>query len=215
LGKGREKRPVIGISYQDAQNYCQWLSLKTEVSFRLPTEAEWEKAARSSDKRKYPWGNTDPNGSRCNYADVNFLKYYLRESPPQDKKEKQQIINGMATASDDGQIFTAPVGSYPQGASPFGAMDMAGNVWEWVSDWYDGNYYQKSPRQNPPGSFSGTYRIVRGGSWDCNYWLLRCTGRTGAPPIPNKGSETLGFRVAASPLPATQTEDAANPGESK
>jgi formylglycine-generating enzyme required for sulfatase activity len=202
FGKGRKKRPVIGISYQNALDYCQWLTLKTGVRFRLPTEAEWEKAARGGDQRKYPWGNSDPNGSLSNFADSNFLKYYQQANPPANETDRQQILQWISETSDDGYTFTAPVGSYPQGASPFGAMDMAGNVWEWVSDWYDGNYFQISPRQNPQGSFSGTFRVVRGGSWDCNPWMLRSTSRSGAPPIPDKGSETIGFRTAASPLSA-------------
>jgi sulfatase modifying factor 1 len=202
--KGRKKRPVIGISYQNAVDYCQWLTFKTGVLFRLPTEAEWEKAAKGSDKRKYPWGNTDPKGSLGNFADLNFLEYYQQTNPPANETEKQQMRQWIAETTDDGHIFTAPVGTYPKGASPCGALDMAGNVWEWVADWYDGNYYQKSPRQNPLGSSGGIYRVVRGGGWDCHPWMLRSTSRSGAPPSPNKGSETIGFRVAASPLPTTQ-----------
>ena len=197
FGKGRKKRPVIAVSHMDAQLYCQWLSKKTGFSFRLPTEAEWEKAARGGDKRKYPWGNADPDGSQCNYADLNFYKYYLETNPQLEEEEKQQIRKGIAAASDDGQIFTAPVGSYPKGASPYGAMDMAGNVWEFVSDWYDGNYYQKSPRKNPQGISIGTSKVGRGGSWDCNPWLLRSSTRSGGAP--GRGGETLGFRLAASP----------------
>jgi formylglycine-generating enzyme required for sulfatase activity len=202
--KGRKKHPVIGISFQNALDYGQGLTAKPGVLFRLPSEAEWEKAARGNDKRKYPWGNTDPDGKLGNFADLNFLKYYQEMNPPANEAEKQQMRQWIAESSDDGHIFTAAVGSYPQGASPFGAMDMAGNVWEWVADWYDGNYYQKSPRQNPPGGSSGIYRVVRGGGWDCHPWMLRSTSRSGAPPSPNKGSETIGFRVAVSPLKAVQ-----------
>jgi len=202
--KGRKKRPVIGISYQNAMDYCQWLSHKTGVHFRLPTEAEWEKAARGWDQRKYPWGNSVPNDRLANFADVNFLKYYQEANPQANETEKQQMRQWIAESFDDGYIFTAPVGSYPQGASPYGVLDMAGNVCEWVSDWYDGNYYQKSPRKNPPGSSSGIYRVVRGGGWDFNSWMLRSTTRSGAPPIPGKGSESIGIRIAASPVKTTQ-----------
>jgi formylglycine-generating enzyme required for sulfatase activity len=203
FGKGRRKHPVIGISYQDALAYCQWLSGREGVRFRLPSEAEWEGAARGPDGRMYPWGNSAPDGSLANFADANFLEYYQKADPPASEAERQQMRQWIAAAADDGYIFTAPVGSFPRGASPCGAMDMAGNVWEWVADWYDGNYYQGSPAQNPPGSPSGTYRVVRGGGWDCNPWMLRSTTRSGAPPLPGKGSESVGFRVAASPPPAT------------
>jgi len=202
--KGRKKRPVIGISYQNATDYCHWLSFETGVQFRLPTEAEWEKAARGRDQRKYPWGNSVPNDRLANFADVNFLKYYQEANPQANETEKQQMRQWIAESFDDGYIFTAPVGSYSQGASPYGVLDMAGNVCEWVSDWYDGNYYQKSPRKNPPGSSSGIYRVVRGGGWDFNSWMLRSTTRSGAPPIPGKGSESIGFRIAASPVKTTQ-----------
>jgi len=202
FAKGRKRQPVIGISYLDAVDYCQWLSDRTGVRFRLPTEAEWERAARGDNARKYPWGNSEPDGSLGNFADANFLEYYRKANPPANEAERQQMHQWIAGAADDGYIFTAPVGSFPKGASPCGALDMAGNVWEWVSDWYDGNYYQGSPPRNPRGSSSGIYRVVRGGGWDCNPWMLRSTTRSGAPPIPGKGSESIGFRVAASPQPA-------------
>ncbi len=208
FNKGRKNRPIIGVSYQNALDYSQWLTTKTGEQFRLPTDEEWEKAARGNDSRTYPWGNLEPNGTLGNFADVNFLRYYRQIHPPESDSEQQQILKWIAGTSDDGHVFTAPVGSYSSGASPCGALDMAGNVWEWVADWYDGNYYQKSPPANPVGSSSGLYRIVRGGGWDCNPWMLRSTTRSGAPPIPDKGSDTIGFRVAASPLPAT------GPGES-
>jgi len=191
-GRGRKKRPIIGISWEDCQAFCQWLSGKTGLYFRLPTEAEWEKAARGTDARKYPWGNDDPGGHNANFADVKFLKKYLQLNPPKNEKEREQKTGWINPSIDDGYAFTAPVGSFPKGASPYGVMDMAGNVWEWVLDWYDGDYYQRSPVNNPQQTASGTYRVSRGGGWDCHPWLLRITGRAGG--IPSKGNDALGFR---------------------
>ena len=126
---GLEDHPVAHISWNDAQAYCEW------AGRRLPTEAEWEKAARGMDGRKYPWGNQDPNASLANY----FLN----------------------------MGDTTTVGSYADGASPYGALDMAGNIWEWVADWYDRGYYKSQEDwTNPVGPYSGVYRVLRGGAWN-------------------------------------------------
>jgi formylglycine-generating enzyme required for sulfatase activity len=126
----------VGISWGDAAAYCDWLSQKINLPFKLPTEAQWEKAARGTNHRKYPWGNREPDRNLANFNSI--IDRYT------------------------------PVGSYPEGASPYGVLDMAGNVWDWCWDWYNPKYYKKSPPKNPTGpkKASNYGRVLRGGG--CN-----------------------------------------------
>ena len=119
---------MVNVSWYNAAAYSRWARV------RLPTEAQWEKAARGTDGRKFPWGN---------------------------EWDKSKCANSMGQSLSS----TKPVGSYASGASPYGVMDMAGNVWEWCADWYDANFYAKAPTRNPKGPSTGAFRVLRGGSW--------------------------------------------------
>ena len=165
--------PVVYVSWEDAKTFCEWRG------GRLPTEAEWEKAARWDEKVQesfaYPWGNQF-DGSKLNYCDKNCQYNWANES------------------SNDRFETTAPVGSYPNGASPYGALDMAGNVSEWVNDWYSEDYYASTyARQpNPEGATSGKYRVARSSSWydEANY--MHSAYRNGL--YPDDSFNFMGFR---------------------
>jgi formylglycine-generating enzyme required for sulfatase activity len=156
------QHPIVGVTWYDAKKFCEWLNR------RLPTEAEWEMAARRGHNAMYPWGGT-PGPGTAN----------LR-------------------GGDDGFERTAPVGSFPRGATASGINDLSGNASEWVADWYEATWYEKSPESNPKGPEAPTgQKVVRGGSWADPDHPARATARAALDP--NVSNNAVGFRCAASP----------------
>ena len=167
--RGMRNHPVVQVSWNDARAYCRWKDK------RLSTEAEWERAARGDGKRIYPWGDEPPrsgNKFRASYGSDDCCR---------------------ANAAD-GYQFTAPVGSFSLGRSPFGVEDLAGNVWEWVEDWFDPDFYRRSPALNPVNNSPGKLKVIRGGGWGNNPFGLRSTLRHANPP--GIGLSMVGFRCA-------------------
>jgi formylglycine-generating enzyme required for sulfatase activity len=174
---GSDHYPVQGMNWDAATAYCNWLSAKTGKPYRLPTEAEWEKAARGPDQRRFPWGNSIDHS----YANIDGSQDY----------DTGQWV-GFYDGSQRGSLQTH------NGASPYGAMDMAGNLMEWCSDWYSQDYYKHSPGKNPKGPDSGSYRVLRGGCFFFEGQDSRSYGRSGAWPSV-QAFRMIGFRVARNP----------------
>ncbi len=157
--------PVVGISWYDALAFLMRLDELSGKSCRLPTEAEWEKAARGTDGRIYPWGN-EWDVSKGNFGEMRLKR-------------------------------TTPVGSYPSGASPYGCLDMGGNVYEWCSDWFHPETYKYAPADNPGGAADGRRKVIRGGSWvPRGEFAARCANR--AAYEPTERVHNVGFRIVIS-----------------
>jgi len=176
--KEKPEYPVVGINWDDAVAYCRWLEQRTGKKYRLPTEAEWEKAARgAAEGQKYPWGSEEFDaGGR-----------YRANSGSESDNDR---IRGK-----DGFLYTAPIGSFPPNG--YGLYDMSGNVWEWCADYYDESYYPNSPETNPRGPNSGEKRVLRGGSWFGGPERMQCAARLWNYPLIRYAS--TGFRVAMTP----------------
>jgi formylglycine-generating enzyme required for sulfatase activity len=171
---GAFANPAAGVTWHGAAAFCAWRGA------RLPTEAEWERAAAwqpaTATALRYPWGDAF-DGTAVNFCDASCAE------PQAD------------TDYDDGFAEVAPVASFANGRSPADLYDMAGNVWEWVADWYDPNYYAQSPESNPTGPETGNERVVRGGSWFDTANFMATSIRF--PSAPDNADRTIGFRCAA------------------
>lgn len=175
-----DSQPVTGVSWNDAVKYAQWLSKRSGRAYRLPTEAEWEYAARGGTAGRNYWGD-DP------------VKACLAANGA-DLTAKSQWPDWTITGCTDGYKVSAPVGRFQPNA--FGLHDMMGNAWEWTNDWYDAEYYFESPKDNPRGPSSGSLRIPRGGGWGNASECVRVSDRNGFAP--DFSILFLGFRLASS-----------------
>jgi formylglycine-generating enzyme required for sulfatase activity len=168
--------PVVCITWNDAKAFCEWLAATRGEVFRLPSEAEWEYAARAGSETDYHWGNRPEKGSGWfNGADASY---------------KKRFSNPSTFFFKDGYATTSPVGSFR--ANPWNLHDLHGNVWEWCEDWFDADYYKRSPTEDPRGPVVGDFRAFRGGSWN-SARDLRLSSRGGGRTTVSRSDN--GFRV--------------------
>jgi formylglycine-generating enzyme required for sulfatase activity len=165
--------PVVGVSWFEAAAYCSWVSAETGARYRLPTEAEWEKAARGTDQRRFPWGET---------IDGSYANYEHSGDPFEPGLTPVGYYDG---SLHDGFQTSANI-------SPYGAEGMTGNVWEWCSDWFGGSYYSTSPEVDPTGPETGSSKVLRGGGWVDSAYYHRAANRNGS--FPENRNPIQGFR---------------------